>query len=95
MSIPAIGDKIYIRGAMYVYRGKDDRIGGIATISKIQEESNNYFIEVEEIPGVRFNYKHLQEEQQELKEQYGDQKARPDPDDRPQFNDPNEGWRKL
>ena len=36
MRIPVVGERIYVPGSMYVYRGTDDFAGGLATISKVE-----------------------------------------------------------
>ena len=97
---PKIGDKIYVPSAMYVYRGEDDFQGGKATINKVEkskhlpkEHFNYLFVGIKERPGTMYNYKSLMEEQKELKKEYGDMRAHPDPDHSPEFNQPNADWR--
>ena len=99
-TIPVVGDKIYIPSAGYVYRGQDDVQGGLATISKVGISDrlpgyhiNSIFIQVEEIPAARYNYKLLMKDQIRLRKEYGDQVAGPDPDNRPEFNQPNADWK--
>ncbi|MFA5154408.1 MAG: hypothetical protein WC554_17825 [Clostridia bacterium] len=89
---PKVGLKIYVPGAMYVYRGEDDFAGGIATISKVDKENNIIMISIEERPGTRYNWKYLLEDQDKLKTQFGDQIAHPDPDYRAEFNQPDADW---
>jgi len=92
--VPEKGQKIYVHSSLYVYRGEDDFAGGIATINKVEfsdflpEDHYNYtMVGIEERPGTMYNWCHLFEEQEKLKEMYGDQIAHPDPDDRPEFNE--------
>lgn len=100
MKIPKVGEKIYVPSSLYVYRGRDDFAGGIATISKVElnkfgngpDKPNYCFVNIEERPGVGYNWRSLEEEQKKLKELYGDQIAHPDPDDRPEFNDSEADW---
>lgn len=99
-TIPVVGDKIYIPSAGYVYRGQDDVQGGLATIEKVEVSDtlpahhiNSIFIKVEEIPTSRYNYRLLMKEQMKLKKEFGDQVAGPDPDNRPEFNQPNADWK--
>lgn len=96
---PEIGQKIYVPGAIYVYRGEDDFAGGLATISKIErskyvskDDINYLMIEIEERPGVMYNWKLLCIEQDKLKKQYEGQIAHPDPDYREEFNQPDADW---
>src|SRR5688572_14579213 len=81
------GDQMYIPSAMYISRGSEDRVGGLATIKKIDvdknlgsEHPNGVFVTFEEFPNSSFNYKYLLEQQEELKSKFGDKKAYPDPD---------------
>ena len=71
-----IGDDIYIPSAMYISRGSDDRIGGLAKIIKINDES----ITVDTFPHISFGYQNLLSKQEELKKQFGNNRAYPDPD---------------
>ena len=99
---PKVGDKIYVPGAMYVYRGEDDFAGGLATINKVERSetlpkghTNYLFIGIEERPGSMYNWNCLAEKQEEYKDQYGDAIAHPDPDNDPEFNQPDEGWQSI
>lgn len=100
MKKPKIGNKIYLPSSLHVYRGEDDTAGGLATISKIEVKEdlpknhfNRIFVGVSEIPRSMYNWRSLLEKQAVLKALYGDEVARPDPDDRPEFNQPNADWR--
>lgn len=97
---PIIGEKIYVPSSCYVYRGEDDFEGGLATISKViinkylsKDNSNRIFIEIEERRATSYNWKFLLEEQDELKEEFGDRVAHPNPDNRTEFNNQNADWR--
>lgn len=98
---PKIGDKIYVDASYHVYRGEDDFEGGLATINRIdiskslpKDHINSIFIGIEERnPAHSYNYKMLMEEQDELKERYQKQVAHPNPDLRPEFNQPDSDWR--
>lgn len=81
--IPKVGDKIYIRGAMFISHGEDDYCGGIATVSKVSDDG---FVSVLEVPNWSFGWISLEKDQEKLKKQYGDQKAHPDPDYSPESN---------
>lgn len=87
MKLPEKGDKIYIPSSWHISRGSDDVAGGLATISKVivderlgEDHMNGVMVEFEEVPSTRYNYKVLLEKQEKLKEQFGNQIARPDPD---------------
>ncbi len=86
MKMPEPGEKIYIHTSLYLDHGEDDVHGGLATISNVElnpncpQESNRIYIQVKEVPGVSYNYWVLMQEQEKLKERYGDQVAYPDPD---------------
>ncbi len=75
------GQKIYVPTSLYVYRGADDFIGGVATIKDIEyskvlpEDHYNYtMISIEERPNVQYNWNALLEKQDELKERFGENK---------------------
>ena len=90
--IPKVGDKIYVPSSIYVYRGADDFAGGIATVSKVETSKGRCFVTVKESPGSSYNWEHLEKQQVELKEMYGEEIAHPDPDLRPEFNDSEADW---
>lgn len=85
---PRLGDDVYIPSSLYLTHGADDFRGGLCRIVEIHEHDAGPFVEVEEDPGAQHNWRYLMEHQDEWREQYGDQRGRPDPDDRPEFNEP-------
>lgn len=88
-SLPVIGQEIYVRGAMYMSRGEDDFAGGKAVISKIEEcgGSQPYLmVGIAERPGWLGGWATIEAEQEALAARYGDERAHPDPDTRPEFN---------
>lgn len=97
---PKIGDKIYVPSTLYVYRGEDDFVGGIATIAKVEysnhlpkDHFNYIMVGIEGRSNTMYNYKNLMSEQTELKKEYGNQIAHADPDYREEFNcPPNADW---
>lgn len=100
MKLPKIGEKIYVPSSYYVYRGEDDFDGGIATISKVDisktlplNHINSIMIGIEERKSTMYNYKSLIDEQDELKIQFGNQIAKPNPDLTPDFNDGEADWK--
>ena len=91
MKNPKIGDKIYVGTSLSISHGSDDFNGGICTISKIDknkklsEDHINYlFVSIKERIGHSYNYKILMEDQEKLKERFGNKVGCPCPDiDRP------------
>ena len=93
---PKIGDKIYVHSSFYISHGSDDFVGGLCTIDGIEysktlpEDHCNYcmvrikerpsMVRIKERPSTAYNYLYLLEEQEELKEQFGDQVGYPDTD---------------
>lgn len=77
---PAIGESIYIRSSSYIDHGEDDVAGGMATISEVRLSTSGgeptYFVSVREIPGASYNYTMLLQEQDNLRKQFGNQKAK-------------------
>jgi len=99
---PVVGLKIYIPSELHVYRGLDDVSGGLATISEVEVSDhlpvghiNSVFIRVEGVPNHSYNWDILEKKQVQLAKDYAGRIAHPDPDDRPQFNDDNEGWTQV
>lgn len=80
-----VGSKIYIPGSMSISNGSSDVAGGQATISKIEENISAgekcRFVEVKEVPGHQYNWDtYLKPLQDQLKKEYKNQIAHPDPD---------------
>lgn len=97
---PVKGQDIYVPTSLHVYRGKDDFIGGLATISEViinpklpEGHVNQIMIKIEEEPNTQYNWKLLLEKQERLKERFGDKRAHPDPELREQFNQPDKDWK--
>ena len=91
---PRIGQEIYIPSSRYISHGRDGIAGGLATITEVKEggSAGSWFVSVEEVPGKSYNYEILMELQDELKKEFGEQRAHPDPDWSPESNPPNNGW---
>jgi hypothetical protein len=87
------GDQIYVESYCFLSHGADDVAGGLATVVDVRytpcprNPVNEYMVEVAEHPGVSYNLAHLLEKQDELRERFGDQRAHPAPDLRPEFNE--------
>jgi len=84
--IPKVGQEIYLPHKAYISHGEDDQRGGLATITKVWKENENFWITVKEVPRAYNWSDYLALDQDKWKKKYGDQRARPDPDLRPQFN---------
>ena len=78
--IPKVGEDIYISGAMYIDHGEDDRMGGLAEVTKVELKYNSAMVSVKEAPGTSFNWLYLKDIQERLKAEHGEGRARPDPD---------------
>jgi len=87
MDTPKVGDIVYIQGACYTSHGADDIAGGKATIQAVVKEYGKTYITLKEVPSRRYCWEWLEELQEYLKEQYGQEWARPDPDLDPESND--------
>jgi hypothetical protein len=101
MAKPKVGDRIYVEGMIYLSHGADDFQGGMCTVKAVDTsvqagggESTN--VEIEEDPGTWYSWdRYLGPRQEEWKARYGEQKAGPKPDFRPEFNDEYGGWEPL
>lgn len=79
-----VGDKIYTPSRCSISHGSDDIRGGVATVTKVKKQISGgvmcTFVEVQEVDRC-FNWDQvLVHEQDKLKEMFGDEPARPDPD---------------
>ena len=91
MPLPKVGDDIYVPSALHLSRGRDDVMGGLAKVTSVSKDMSGgeqvHFISVKEIPSG-FNWEqYLALMQDDLKKEFGKNRARPDPDDRPEFNE--------
>ncbi len=101
---PKVGDEFYIDTALFVYRGADDRIGGLVRIAKVEKKNGLTWLTLEEFPrreedGVLIRFggddlgtKESLQRQEKLKKKFGNQRACPYPDFRPEFNDSEANW---
>jgi hypothetical protein len=91
MRVPKVGDIIYVGSRFYLGHGRDDFVGGQATVTKVEEMMSGGrmvpFVSIKESPTRSFNWEFLEPEQERLRQEFGDQRAHPDPDMRPEFND--------
>jgi hypothetical protein len=92
MDVPKPGDVIYVDTELYVSHGVDDFRGGKATVTAVRmgvsRGASVPFVEVAENPGSFYNWELLAEKQAALAAEFGDVRAHPDPDPRPEFNEP-------
>ena len=90
-SIPKVGDVIYVPTDLYLSHGVDDFRGGKARVVEVVEEVSaglkTPFIRVGERLDTLYNWSYLSRQQEELRDEFGDQEAHPDPDYRPEFNE--------
>ena len=88
--LPKPGDVIYVDSQRYLFHGCDDFQGGKATVARVWTEIplRIVYVEIEQHPGTYYAWARLGKQQAELAALYGDGWAQPDPDDRPEFNEP-------
>lgn len=90
-NLPKVGDDIYVPSAFFLSHGSDDQVGGLAKVERVRVSTHNpeiHFISVKEVNGDYNWEQYLAPQQEELKERFGTSRAYPDPDDRPEFNNP-------
>ena len=89
--VPAMGDVIYVPTSLSFLRGKDDFIGGRAHVINVeigQSGGGVHYVTIAERPNIRYKWEsYLTQLQSKLKEEFGDQRAYPNPDFRPEFNE--------
>lgn len=92
VTIPKVGDEIYVPTSLYLGHGRDDVEGGLAKITSVKPGISAgktvSFVTVAEHPGVSYNLEFLAPQQEKLKEEFGNNRAHPDPDYREEFNEP-------
>ena len=84
--LPFVGSTIYVPTQLYLSRGRDDVQGGKAKVKSVEVKHGTMWVSVEELPGRSYNWAVLSRDQGELKARFGDQVARPDPDNDPDSN---------
>jgi len=80
-----IGQDIYVETRCSISNGSSDVHGGLARVTKISTQTSGgepcLFVEVEELPGHGYNWsQNLSKIQDKLKEEFGTERAYPDPD---------------
>jgi hypothetical protein len=92
---PVVGQDVYIASSLHLTHGEDDFAGGLCRVVRIDEETSPglIYVEVEEDPGTLHNWAYLLEHQDQWRGRYGARRGHPDPDYRPEFNEPEEAER--
>lgn len=85
--IPKIGDDIYLPSSLHLSHAVDDMLGGLAKVTNVEVEGKLTWVSTEEMPGVRYEWRGLERDQEKLKEEFKDRRARHVPDYSPKFND--------
>lgn len=91
LAVPVVGQEIYIPSSVYLSHGEDDVLGGRAIVARVKEEKHGdrtvHGITVKELPNTTYYWENgLAQQQNELQKRFCDQCARPDPDEREEFN---------
>jgi hypothetical protein len=86
---PVAGEDVYIDSMLFVTHGIDDFRGGLCEIVDVFDGMAGLSVRVKECPDWEFSWLHLMESQDEWREEFGDQRGFPDPDYRPEFNEPD------
>lgn len=88
-SAPRAGDDVYVPTSLHLTHGEDDFCGGLCRVVVVRELQGLLYVEVDEDPGTLHSWAYLEPLQDELRARFRDERGRPDPDQRPEFN---EGW---
>lgn len=83
--VPRVGEDIYVPTRMYIDHGEDDVMGGLGEVVEVKlgmsaGDPKCPFVTVKEHPNSSYNWKHLMEQQDDLKKQFGKKRAYLDPD---------------
>lgn len=82
---PEVGQDIYVNSSFHISHGSEDVVGGLAKVTKVERDTSGgkeiWAVSVAEHPGILYNWcGHLEPQQEELKKEFGDKRAYPDPD---------------
>lgn len=83
---PKYNDKIYVPTIKEIGRGIDDKIGGISTVSKIQNTEDDIYISVLEFGNFEISWNSIKNKQNELREEFGLSPAHLKPDNSSENN---------
>jgi hypothetical protein len=86
LSVPKVGDQIYVDTSLYVTHGADDFIGGLCEVASVEKEGNTVWISVKEDPETFYRWEDLNKIQEQLKSEFGNKRGYKRPDYRPEFN---------
>lgn len=93
LTVPKVGEDIYVGSRFYVSHAADDFVGGLAKVKKVTEGISGgkpcVWIEIEEQPGAQWNWDFLGKEQEELQTKFGNNRAHSDPELNPELNTNN------
>lgn len=81
--VPEVGQDVYVPTQLYIDRGEDDIRGGLAEVKAVrpnQFRQGDTSLELVEFPGSSYHWNYLKGLQAELKKEFGNQRAKPDPD---------------
>jgi hypothetical protein len=79
MDLPKVGSEIYVPTSCFCFiqHPEKDVEGGLAKITVVEESTG--LVSLEEIPDLRFNWQAISEEQEKLRQEFGDRRAFPIP----------------
>ena len=85
--VPKVGDQIYVDTMLFLHHGEDDFRGGLAEVMVVDEvNETKHWIRIKERPGFKYAWEgFLELEQENLKAEFGQSRAHPEPDYRPGF----------
>ena len=86
ITVPKVGDQIYVDTSLHVTHGIDDFIGGLCEVMSVEKHEKNIWITVKEEPDTKYNWSHLSELQDKLKIEFGNSRGHKRPDYRSEFN---------
>ena len=86
ITVPKVGDQIYVDTSLHVTHGIDDFIGGLCEVMSVEKHEKNIWITVKEEPDTQYNWSHLSELQDKLKIEFGNSRGHKRPDYRSEFN---------
>ena len=86
ITIPKVGDQVYVDTSLYVTHGEDDFIGGLCEVISVKKDKKNIWITVKEEPDTQHNWSYLFELQDKLKIEFGNSRGHNRPDYSSEFN---------
>ena len=55
ITVPKVGDQVYLDTSLYVTHGEDDFIGGLCEVISVEKHEKNIWITVKEEPDTQHN----------------------------------------